>query len=197
LPSFYLLQVKPLVNNQQDSTLDISLLDKSKMILYSQASLGNGEIDNIRDLIYIDPVKFDRQKTLEMVNEIDYMNKLMRKQNKHYILVGPGRWGTSDRFLGISVSWHHISNAKVIVETSLANFPLDSSQGSHFFHNITSMNIGYISIQDSSVEDFIRWEILNNQEVIDETKYVKHIRFRKPVSVVMNGRKRSAAILDN
>jgi hypothetical protein len=167
------------------------------MILYSQASLGNGEIDNLRDVIYIDPVKFDRQKTLEMVNEMEYMNKLMRKQNKHYILVGPGRWGTSDRFLGISVSWHQISNAKVIVETSLSNFPLDSSQGSHFFHNITSMNIGYLSIQDSSVEDFIRWEILNNQEVIDETKYLKHIRFRKPVSVVMNGRKRSAAILDN
>jgi len=197
LPSFYLLQVKPLVSNLQDSNLDVSLLDKSKMILYSQASLGNGEIDNLRDVIYIDPVKFDRQKTLEMVNEMEYMNKLMREQNKHYILVGPGRWGTSDRFLGISVSWHQISNAKVIVETSLSNFPLDSSQGSHFFHNITSMNIGYLSIQDSSVEDFIRWEILNNQEVIDETKYVKHIRFRKPVSVVMNGRKRSAAILDN
>jgi hypothetical protein len=197
LPSFYLLQVKPLVGNQQDSNLDISLLDKSKMILYSQASLGNGEIDNIRDIIYTDPAKFNRHKTLEMVNEMEYMNKLMRKQNKHYILVGPGRWGTSDRFLGISVSWHQISNAKVIVETSLADFPLDSSLGSHFFHNVTSMNIGYLSIQDSSVENFIRWEILDRQEVINETKYFKHIRFREPVSVVMNGRKKSAAIIDN
>jgi len=83
------------------------------------------------------------------------------------------------------------------VETSLANFPLDSSLGSHFFHNVTSMNIGYLSIQDSSVEDFIRWEILNKQEVMNETKYFKHIRFREPVSVVMNGREKSGAILDN
>jgi hypothetical protein len=85
----------------------------------------------------------------------------------------------------------------VIVETSLDDFPLDSSQGSHFFHNVTSMNIGYFSIQDSSVDDFIRWELLNNQEVINETKYFKHIRFRKPLSVVMNGREKSAAIIDN
>jgi len=197
LPSFYLLQVKPLVSNQQTLDLDIDLLDKSRMILYSHASLGNGVIENMRDIIYIEPVKFNKLKTLEMVDEMKYINDLMIKQNKQYILVGPGRWGSSDRFLGIPVIWRHISNAKVIVETSHANFPLDSSLGSHFFHNVTSMNIGYFSIQDSSPEDFIRWDILNKQEVINETKYFKHIRFKRSVSVVMHGLKKLAAIIDN
>jgi hypothetical protein len=167
------------------------------MILYSHASLGNGEIENIRDVIYIEPGKFNKLKTLEMVDEMEYMNELMVKQNKQYILIGPGRWGSSDKFLGIPVIWRHISNAKVIVETSQANFPLDSSLGSHFFHNVTSMNIGYFSIQDSSFEDFIRWEILSKQEVINETKYFKHIRFKRPVSVVMQGLNKLAAIIDN
>ncbi len=197
LASFYLLQVKPLVNNQQNINLDISLLDKSKMILYSGSSLGNGEIEDLFDIIFIDPKKFNKLKTLEMVDEMEYMNELMRKQNRHYILIGPGRWGTSDRFLGIPVSWRHISNAKVIIETSLANFPLDSSLGSHFFHNVTSMNIGYFSIQDSSAEDFIRWELFNKQNLIHETKHYKHVRFSKPLSVIMNGRKKMAAIINN
>jgi hypothetical protein len=197
LPSFYLLQVKPLVTAQQNSNLDLTVQDKASMILYSQTSLGNGKIDNIRDIIYIDPTKFNKLKIMEIIDEIDYMNALMLKNNKQYILIGPGRWGTSDRFLGIPVSWRHISNAKVIVETSLTNFPLDSSLGSHFFHNVTSMNIGYFSIQNSSVENYIRWEILNKQEVLNETKYVKHIRFKKPLTILMNGRKKSAAIIDN
>jgi len=197
LPSFYLLQVKPLISNQQHSTLDINLFDKSRMILYSHASLGNGVVENISDVIYIEPSKFNKLKTLEMVDEMEYMNELMRKQNRQYILVGPGRWGSSDRFLGIPVIWRHISNAKVIVETSLANFPLDASLGSHFFHNVTSMNIGYFSIQDSSLEDFIHWGILNKQEVLNETKYFKHIRFKRSVTVVMQGLKKMAAIIDN
>ena len=153
--------------------------------------------DALGDIVYIDPRKFNKLKTLEMIQEIDYMNELMRKNNKQYILVGPGRWGTSDRFLGIPVNWSNISNAKVIVETSLANFPLDTSLGSHFFHNVTSMNIGYFSIQDSSTEDFIRWENLDKQEILNETKYVKHICYKKPVTVIMNGRKKTAAIIDN
>lgn len=197
LPSFYLLQIKPLVNNQQSSNLDISRLDRSKMILYTGSSLGNGEISNIRDVIYVDPENFNKMKTLEMIAEMQYMNELMLKHNRQYILIGPGRWGTSDRFLGVPVSWRHISNAKVIVETSLANFPLDSSLGSHFFHNVTSMNIGYFSVQDSSREDFIQWDYLKKQGVIHKTQYFKHIRFKKPLSVIMNGREKSAAIIDN
>jgi hypothetical protein len=197
LPSFYLLQVKPLVSHQQNIEFDLKDYDTSKKVLYTHASLGNGILNEIQDIIYVDPKRFDKLRTQEMVNEMEYLNGIMCKQNRQYILIGPGRWGTRDKFLGIPVNWHHISNAKVIVEISLANFPLDSSLGSHFFHNVTSMNIGYFSVQDSSHEDFISWNIFEKQTLINSTKHFKHIRFQKPLTVLMNGNERTSIILDN
>ena len=111
-------------------------------------------------LFYIDPKRFNKLKTLEMAAEIEVLNKMMSKSGRQYILIGPGRWGSRDRFVGIPVNWSQISNAKVIVEVSLENYPLDSSLGSHFFHNVTSMNIGYLSIQHTSSTDFLRWNSL-------------------------------------
>jgi hypothetical protein len=197
LPSFYLLQIKPLVGSQLSYNIDFKKLDKSKFILFTKSSLGNGEITQIRDIIFIDIHKFDKLKTYEIASEMEFINNKMGKQNKPYILIGPGRWGTRDPFLGIPVIWSQISNAKVIVEISLANYPLDSSLGSHFFHNVTSMNIGYFSVQDSSATDFISWEILNKQEVIQHTKFIKHVRFANPLTVLMNGKQKTAAILFN
>ncbi|MBN1952916.1 MAG: hypothetical protein JW801_17055 [Bacteroidales bacterium] len=198
LPTFYLLQVKPLVGFQQVSKYNLEELDRSSMLVYSESSLGNGEIDTLKDILFIDPSKFDKLKTIEMVAEMEYMNEWMNKENRQYILIGPGRWGTSDRFLGIPVNWRHISNARIIIETSLANFPLDSSLGSHFFHNVTSMNIGYFSIQDSSRNDFIRWDLLETFEIRHQTKYIKHIQFEHPLKVIMDGRtKKSAIFLNN
>ena len=112
--------------------------------------MGNGILDNISDLIYLEPEKFDNLHTVEMAEEIDKINEKMMKQNRKYILIGPGRWGTRDRFLGIPVVWPQISNAKVIVEIGLPDFYLDASLGSHFFHNVTSMNVGYFSINQGS-----------------------------------------------
>jgi hypothetical protein len=195
LPSFYLLQIKPLVGNQFLSHIDISKINQSKMILSTMSSLGNGEINGIRDIIYIDHNNFSKLKTLEMVKEIEYLNSLMINQNKHYVLIGPGRWGTRDQFLGIPVIWSQISNAKVIVEVSLDNYPLDSSLGSHFFHNVTSMNIGYFAVQHSSKSDFIRWELLENQTLINHTNFFRHVRFEKPFTILMDGINRTAAII--
>jgi hypothetical protein len=121
----------------------------------------------------------------------------MIREKKEYILIGPGRWGTRDPFLGIPVVWSQISNAKVIVEVSLANFPLDSSLGSHFFHNVTSMNIGYFSVLDTSSTDYIRWDVLNEGEPIRKTKYLKHIRFRQPLQILMNGKQKTSVIIFN
>ena len=119
----------------------------------------------------------------------------MVNEDRHYVLIGPGRWGTRDRFIGIPVVWSQISNAKVIVEISLDNYPLDSSLGSHFFHNVTSMNIGYFSIQHTSKTDFIKWEKIQKQHIINETKHFKHVRFDKPYTVHMDGIHRTSAIL--
>jgi hypothetical protein len=129
-----------------------------------------------------------------MVREIEFLNEQLLKHNRNYILIGPGRWGTRDRFLGIPVTWAQISNAKVIVEISIPNFPLDSSLGSHFFHNITSMNVGYLSVQDSSLTDFINWDIVKKQKVITQTEFFKHIQFEKPLKIVMNGKQRKSLI---
>ena len=194
LPSFYLLQIKPLIGSQLLRGKDISKLDRNDMLLYTQSSLGNGEIEGISDLIFVDNDRFDKLKTLDMVKEIEYLNNLMINEDRKYVLIGPGRWGTRDQFLGIPVVWSQISNAKVIVEVSLDNFPLDSSLGSHFFHNVTSMNIGYFSVQHSSVTDFIRWDMFNNLSVINETKYFRHVRFEKPFTIFMDGIHRTSTI---
>jgi hypothetical protein len=122
---------------------------------------------------------------------------MMVKRKRKYVLIGPGRWGTRDQFLGIPVAWAQISNAKVIVEVSLANFPLDSSLGSHFFHNITSMNIGYFSVPDSSITDYIRWDILDSHKPLHRTNYFRHIQFSKPLKILMNGKQKTSAILLN
>ncbi len=194
LPSFYLLQIKPLTHYQLTYNVDLEKLDKKDMILFTHSSLGNGEINTIRDVIFIDTLKFNKHKTMEMVSEIESLNKLMMKENRQYVLIGPGRWGSRDPFLGVPVSWSQISNAKIIVEISLANYPLDSSLGSHFFHNITSMNIGYFAVQDSSKNDFIRWKILDKQKVLNHTTFFKHVRFSKPLAIKMNGKQRLAVI---
>lgn len=195
LPSFYLLQIKPMVAGHQSKEIKIEQPNKDNTLLYAEKSLGNGELTDIFDIIYVDPEKFDKMQTLSMVKEIEYLNNVMMNEDRKYILIGPGRWGTRDRFLGIPVTWPQISNAKMIVEMSLPDFPLDSSLGSHFFHNVTSMNIGYCSVQDSSMIDFINWDWIKNQKVKTETEFFRHIRLKKSLVIKMNGKERKSIVL--
>ena len=133
LPSFYLLQIKPLVGNQLNYNIDLDKIDKSKIFLFTESSLGNGEINHIRDIIFVDNEKFDKLKTFDIAAEIEQINNKMISQKRQYILIGPGRWGTRDPFLGIPVNWSQISNARVIVEVSLANYPARFIPGFTFF----------------------------------------------------------------
>ena len=195
IPSFYLLQIKPLISDHLAKPVRIDKLDKSNMLLFTTSCVGNGQINDIYDIIYIDPERFDKLQTMDMADEIDALNQQMIKYNRKYILVGPGRWGSRDRFVGIPVNWSQISNAKVIVEISLRNFPLDTSLGSHFFHNVTAMNIGYFSVQHTSATDFIRWDMLNDLPLIQETRFYRHVRLRKPLTIHMDGRHKTSAIM--
>ena len=195
LPTFYLLQIKPLIGDQISQKINLNNLDKSKMVLFTKSSVGNGKIKEIRDIIFIKNEKFSKLKTIEMAEEIDQLNSIMDKSGKQYVLIGPGRWGSRDRFVGIPVNWSQISSAKVIVEVSLDNYPLDTSLGSHFFHNVTSMNIGYFSVQHSSNTDFISWDLLNKQKVIHETEFFKHVRFKNPFTILMDGKQKTSCIL--
>jgi len=191
--TFYILQVKPLLMPSEDYTFKPEELDKKNLILYAEKSMGNGVIKTIKDFIFVKNESFDKTQTIEMAQEVEKLNS--KFNNKHYILIGPGRWGSRDRFIGIPVNWTQISNAKVIVETSLENYPLDASSGSHFFHNLTTLNIAYFSVFLDKNLDAINYELLNSAELIEETKYFKHVRFPKPVKVIIDGKKRRAAIL--
>ncbi len=192
--TFYLLQIKPLVGSGAGYNIDPDSICTEDMILMTRKSMGNGVVSDITDLIYVDPDKFNNMLTNEMADEIDLMNEKMMSENRKYVLIGPGRWGTKDRFLGIPVAWPQISNARVIVEVSLPNFHLDASLGSHFFHNVTSMNVGYFSINRGSHEGVIYWNKLQDQQVIDEGKFFRHIRFDKPLLIRMDGKKGMAVI---
>ncbi len=194
LPSFYLLQIKPLFGNESDYNIDEAQVDKAKILVRSSKSMGNGLISNLRDIIYVREENFDKMKTRDIAAEIDKLNSAMLKQGRKYILIGPGRWGTRDRFIGIPVSWPHISNAAVIIEMSMEGFPLDASLGSHFFHNLTSMNVGYFSVDHNNPDDFIRMDLVDG-EIAAETRFVRHVRFPRPLGVLMDGKKGMALII--
>jgi hypothetical protein len=192
--SFHLLQIKPIIGAAIDYEVNMDEIDRSQILLYTEKSMGNGMISNICDVIYVDKDTFDKSKTLEIAGEIDAFNAEMIKANRQYILLGPGRWGTRDRWIGIPVTWPQICNAKVIIETSLEDFPLDASSGSHFFHNVTSMNVGYFSVQHNQKNSVLNWEILGRQKVVKQRKYVRHVQFKNSLTVKMDGKKRISVI---
>jgi hypothetical protein len=195
--SFYLLQIKPLVGSGAGYTINPESIDGDDLLLVTMKSMGNGVISDITDLIYVEPEKFNNLLTNEMVSEIDIINERMLGENRRYVLIGPGRWGTKDRFLGIPVVWPQISNAKVIVEVSLPEFPLDASLGSHFFHNVTSMNVGYFSVSQGIKDNIIAWEKFKDQKTIEQGRFFRHIRFEKPLLIRMDGKKGMAVISIN
>ena len=195
LPSFYLLQIKPLFGNQSDYSIDHDNIDNDLVLLRSGKSMGNGKIDDIADIVYVKTESFDKMKTREIACEIEKLNSAMIRQKRKYVLIGPGRWGTRDRFIGIPLAWPQISNAAVIVEMSMEGFPLDASLGSHFFHNLTSMNVGYFSVNHTNPDDFVREERLIEGETIEETGFLRHVRFPEPLQILMDGRKGMALIL--
>jgi len=192
--TFYLLQIKPLIGAEQDYQVNMDKINRDEILIFSEKSMGNGLIKDISDVIYIDNQIFDKSKTQEMVLEIEKLNIMMRKENRKYILIGPGRWGTRDPWIGIPVNWTQISHAKTIVETSLEGYPLDASSGSHFFHNVTSMNVGYFSVQPELGNSFIDYEMLNKQPLISKTNFFRHVRFENALNLHMDGRKRMAVV---
>ena len=194
LPTFYLLQIKPLIRRDEQLMVNIGNIDPEKTIMHARRGMGNGIISNITDIIYVDPGHFDKMKTREIADEINQFNRKMDFQNREYILIGPGRWGTRDPFTGIPVAWANISKARIIVEMGLKDFPLDGSLGSHFFHNVTSMNVGYFTIPHNSNDSIINVNLLKNQPVIEQGKYIRHVSFEKPLHIVMDGKNRQAVI---
>ena len=188
--SFFLLQIKPMVGNTEEYKILPENIDQSKTLLISHTGMGNGNVENIYDIVYIKRESFDKTKTPEMAKEIDQINHSLVEKGRKYVLIGPGRWGTRDRWIGIPVTWPQISNAKVIAETSFDDFPLDASSGSHFFHNVISMNVGYCSVQDGDIKSKIFWDRLNELPAETETEFFRHVHLNESLSVQMDGRQR-------
>ncbi|MBN1326458.1 MAG: hypothetical protein JW996_00740 [Candidatus Cloacimonetes bacterium] len=194
-PRFYILQIRPLSVTREDTVVAIDKLTPEDLVLYSEKAMGNGILKGIRDIVYVDPDKFDNTKTLEMVSEIDFINEKMKQENCQYILIGPGRWGSSDRFLGIPVNWAQINKAKIIVETSMEDYVIEASQGSHFFHNLVAMNIGYFTVHHNIKKNYLNWEWLKSQQAETTTEHVVHIRMPEAVLVKIDGKSGKAVIL--
>ncbi len=187
-PVFALIQIRPLVISQEKVTVtwDVNDLDKENLLLQSDKALGNGINPYIKDILYIPPATFDPSKTRQIADEVGELNKTLDKTP--YLLIGPGRWGTQDPWLGIPVEWSGISNVKIMVETALPKFNIKPSQGTHFFQNIISRGIGYINIPLKQPENYIDWQWLDTMKPKTSTGYVKHIRLCNPLIAKLDGR---------
>lgn len=191
--TFSFLQVRPLKELTPVST-DLATIPGADCLLYSENVMGNGEINDIETILMVDPDTFDLSQSREIAGEIEYLNQIMLKQKKPYLLMGFGRWGSSDPWLGIPVSWGQISGARSIVESSLSERSIDMSQGSHFFHNMTSLSIIYFSM-DNSKNSRIDWNWLKERQVMNKTNYCKLLQTPSPLHVIADGIKRTGVIL--
>jgi hypothetical protein len=193
---FYLLQIRPIVDSKQVLDQDLALINDEKCLIRSHKSLGHGICDNVIDVVYVKTDDdFSAANNLYIADDIEKINRTFLNDGKTYILIGPGRWGSSDYWLGIPVKWPHISAARVIVEISLANYHVDPSQGTHFFQNLTSFGVGYFTINENVGDGIFRKDILDTMPAVEETKYVRHVRFTKPLKIMMDGMKQEGVIL--
>jgi len=192
---FGVVQVRPIVINEELENLKIDFTEHKKLLCQSDQVLGHGIINDIYDIVYVDQKKFDRSKTREIAQEISQYNSKLNSRNKPYLLIGMGRWGSLDPWLGIPVVWDQISGAKVIVESDFKDMIVKPSQGSHFFHNITSLMIGYFTVSNLNDKSFLDFEWLDSLETKDQKKYCKHFEFHEPLVVKINGRKNKGIII--
>lgn len=194
-PVFYLLQIRPLAVRAFNTTVNKSRYPEDEVLLYTEKGMGNGEIDNIRDIIICPAEKFNNTHTLEIRQDIENLNKKMKSLDRNYILIGPGRWGTNDRFLGVPVRFGQINKAQVIVESNIEGFEIEPSQGTHFFHNVVAMQMGYFSIPFRHDDNnFINYKLLKKMNVEEETEYFTHYHCEKCLNVKMDGKTGKAII---
>ena len=192
---FSILQIRPFLQQEVLLTEDYTSVNMSQILAYSNHVSGNLLRKDIRDIVYVNPETFDKTQTLEMVEEIDSLNSLLTKEDRPYLLIGFGRWGTADRFLGIPVKWSNISGTRAIIETSLEDFTVDFSQGTHFFHNIVTANIGYFYIKHNQENHFIDWDWLKSKIPAHKLKYVNHVTLEEPLIVRIDAKNKEGMII--
>ena len=192
---FGFVQMRPLARTQEVQQLEIGHVLASRLVCRSASVLGNGRVSNLRDIVVVDYHRFDRQRSREVAQQVARFNADLQGRAVPYLLVGVGRWGSADPHLGIPVSWNQIGGARVIVEAGFRDFKVTPSQGTHFFQNITSCNVGYFTVNPAVGEGYVDWDWLADQPVASRSEFVSHIRLDAPVEVLMSGRSGEGVIL--
>lgn len=191
-----LLQIRPIVDSKQILDEDVTTIADERCLLRSHNSLGHGISEDVTDVVYVKVGDdFTASNNPAIAREIENINRKFLDENRNYILIGPGRWGSSDSWLGIPVKWPHISAARIIVEAGLKNYRVDPSQGTHFFQNLTSFGVGYFTINTFRGDGLLRKDILDAMPAVDETTFVRHVRFDKPLKIMMDGMKQEGVVL--
>lgn len=192
----YLLQMRPIVDSKQVLDEDLAAIDDSRCLLRSHNSLGHGISEDVVDVVYVKTDEnFTASNNPRIADEVERINRRFLTEGKNYVLAGPGRWGSSDYWLGIPVKWPHISAARVIVEAGLPNYRVDPSQGTHFFQNLTSFGVGYFTVNIYKSEGVYQKDVLDAMPAVEETQYVRHIRFDRPLKIMMDGMKQEGVVL--
>ncbi len=193
---FYLLQIRPIVDSKQMLETDLTAIPDDRCLLRSHMSLGHGISEDVTDVVYVKtPDDFTAANNPEIALEIERINRRFLDEGRNYVLIGPGRWGSSDYWLGVPVKWPHISASRVIVETTLKNYRVDPSQGTHFFQNLTSFGVGYFTVNEVTSNGICRLDLLNAMPAVEETDYVRHVRFEKPLRIMMDGKKQEGVVM--
>ena len=195
---FYLLQIRPIVDSKQVLNEDLSQIPDEQCLLRSHNSLGHGISEDVVDVVYVKTNEnFSAQNNPYVADDIERINRKFLAEGKNYVLIGPGRWGSSDYWLGIPVKWPHISAARVIVEAGLENYRVDPSLGTHFFQNLTSFGVGYFTVNSFKNEGIYNKELLDSMPAVEETQYVRHVRFDRPLKIMMDGMKQEGVVVLN
>ena len=192
---FNFLQIRPIVENDQKYNLDVDRVSYKDTIIYSDSALGNGLFMGIKDLVYVKPSSFNAAHSEKIAIDVEKLNAGFVKSGTSYVLIGPGRWGSTDPWLGIPVKWPQISAARLIVESGLKNYRIDPSQGTHFFQNLTSFRVGYFTINPYNREGFYDVDFLDNIPPVYEDEFLRHVRFDRPIDIMIDGRRHKGVIM--
>jgi hypothetical protein len=193
---FALLQMRPMVVAHEGGDFDIDGYGEEEVVCRSNHVSGNGRIEGIHDIVFVDPAEFERNRSLETAGEIAALNAGLHKEKRPYLLIGPGRWGSADPWLGIPVEWSQISGAKVVVETGFENFRVQPSEGSHFFHNMTSFQVAYFTLNPQDGEGELNLDWLRDQTVVDRRENgLVHLRLDQPLTAIMDGSQVRGAVV--
>jgi hypothetical protein len=192
-PEFAILQIRPMTAREELMKVVIDDEDIKQAFCFSSNALGNAVKKDMEDILYVKPDEFDPGRTPEIAQEIGKMNAMLQQEGRQYLLIGPGRWGSADRWLGIPVNWSEICGVGAMVETAHPQLKAEPSQGSHFFHNITTLGINYITVLENN-RDFIDWNWLTFLPTTTESTYIAHVRLDKPLTLKVDGRKSQSVV---